>query len=181
MLTKNEPINPLNVQRVHSMAKMLNGTNSWIAFDTSPLVGGIYYKYYLMKAIQAPVSLPITAVTHIGWVTIDGSHSRKYTSPAFITDKERVFIDLANRIYSPKYKKYLTILEAGIMIDPTLTRKLNLNYELLDGFPRLPPAIGNLKQTTIDGQPGLKALGRYIYYYITLNPSTTENIYIQTV
>ena len=136
---------------MHAMAKMLNGTHSWIAFDTSLTVGVIYYKCYLMKAIQAPESLPITAVRNLGWVTIQR-----------VNQKERVFIDLHNRIYSSKDSKYLTILQAGIMIDPTLTEKMNLYHELINGFPCLPPETFSNKHLFINGELGVKALGRYI-------------------
>ena len=144
------------------MAKMLNATHSWIAFDTSPLVGGAYYKYYLIQAIQAPESLPITAISHIGWVTINGSHRRsKYADHNQLITSERVFLDLNNQIYSPKANRFLTILQAGIMIDSTLTQKLNLNYELMHGFPNLSLNTNVDTRATINGEPGLKALGRY--------------------
>ena len=149
-------------KRVHSLAKMLNGTNSWIAFDTSAYVGGVYYKYYLMESIQAPVSLPITAVRHIGWATIDGNYRRISNTRNILIQRERVFIDLHNRVYSPKAGNYLTILQSGIMIDPTLTHKMNLNHELMEGFPCLPTATPNNRFKIINGEPGLKALGRYI-------------------
>lgn len=131
------------------MAKMLNGTHSWIAFDTSSFVGAMYYKYYLIKAIEAPESLPIAAIKSIGWITIKR-----------LLKKERVFIDLHNRIYSPSLKKYLTILQARIMIDPTLTQKMNVNHELIEGFPSLSPINQIRHKQTIDGNLGLQALGR---------------------
>ena len=160
------------------MAKMLNATNSWFAFDTSAVVGGIYYKYYFKKAIQAPESLPITALRHIGWVTIEGIHKIAHTlNNNTSLRRQRCFLDLYNNIYSPANKKYLTILQAGIMIDPTLALQLHLTHELMEGFPKLPSTLPQSKYPTIDGEPCLQALGRYTYI---LSIPTQTNIIIST-
>ena len=46
------------------------------------------------------------------------------------------------------------------MIDPTLTQKMNVNHELIEGFPSLSPLRLMRQKDTIDGNLGLQALGR---------------------